>query len=43
MEESTHFILKIHLFCLAVPGLSCGRWDLQSFLWHVGSSSLTRG
>ena len=26
---------------LAVPSLSCGRWDLQ--LQHVGSSSLTRG
>ena len=25
-----------------MPGLSCGTWDLQSLLLHVGSSSLTR-
>ena len=34
-------------YFLALPGLSCGTWDLLchvgSFkLWHVGSSSLTR-
>ena len=28
-------------FYLAVWGLCCNVWDLQ--LWHVGSSSLTRG
>ena len=27
---------------LAVPGLSCGMWDLQPSLRYVGSSSLTR-
>ena len=34
--------LKILLFIyLAVLGLSCGAWDLQSSLQHVGSCILT--
>ena len=27
---------------LAVLGLSCDTWDIQSLLQHMGSSSLTR-
>ena len=35
--------LSMHTFVyLATPHLSCGTWDLQSSLQHVGSSSLTR-
>ena len=40
---STSFFLfkNTYLFIyLAVPGLSCGMQDL--YVWHVGSSSLTR-
>ena len=31
-----HYFLRIFTY-LAVPGLSCGMWDLQSSLQHVGS------
>ena len=31
------FFNKILFIYLAVPGLSCDTWDLQSLLWHVGS------
>ena len=30
------------LFFFSVPGLSFCTWDLRTYLWHVGSSSLTR-
>ena len=42
-EVPEHLLIfqKIFIY-LAVPGLSCGTWDLQSLLWQVGSSSLTR-
>ena len=38
-----HLLIFFLIFIyLAMPGLSCGTWDLQSLLWQVGSSSLTR-
>ena len=30
------FNIYVSLY-LAVPGLSCSTWDLQSSLWHLGS------
>ena len=35
------FFFFFKFFYLAVLGLSCGAQDL--YLWHAGSSSLTRG
>ena len=29
--------LGANFFFLAVLSFSCGTWDLQSLLWHVGS------
>ena len=37
------FFKFILLFCLAVPGFSCGTRDLQSSLRHVGSLAAARG
>ena len=34
------FFKKLIFIYLAALGLSCSMWDL--YLWHVGSSSLTR-
>jgi len=31
------FILFLIFMYLAVPGLSCSTWDLQSSLWHLES------
>ena len=46
---SSVFAFYFFLIYLFAPGLSCGTWDLQSLLQHVGSlivhvvsSSLTR-
>ena len=36
------YYLKYLCTALAAQGLSCGPQDLWSWLWHVGSSSLTR-
>ena len=51
VQKADFFIFKsIYLFILAVPVLSCGTLDLigsllrhaNSYLWHLGSSSLIR-
>ena len=41
-HSSAIFSFKKNI-CLAARGLSCGSQDLWSSLWHVGSSSVTRG
>ena len=40
--NSLLFFLNFLFIYLAVPGLSCGTWNLQSLFQHAGSSSLTR-
>ena len=35
-------IFKILFIYLTAPGLSCSTWDLQSSLWHMGSSPTAR-
>ena len=37
------FFQKYLFVCLAVPGLSCSIWDLQSLLRHAGSLATTCG
>lgn len=38
------FFFKIYLcICLAVLGLACSTWGLQSLLWRMESSSLLQG
>ena len=42
--ENDFFFFLIYLcVCLAVLGLACSTWCLQSLLWRMESSSLVKG
>ena len=42
LSSLLYFLKKLFFIYLAMPGLSCGTWNLQSLFQHARSCSLTR-